>query len=132
VWDLDSGELLRTLEGHAKSVEAVAVSPDGRRAVSASRDNTLRVWDLDSGELLRTLEGHAESVQAVAVSPDGRRAVSASRDNTLRVWDLDSGETLATFAADYPLNCCYISPQSGTLVAGDSSGRVHFLRLENP
>src|SRR5262249_19222272 len=37
--------LVRTLEGHSESVTSVAVAPDGKRAVSASRDNTLKVWD---------------------------------------------------------------------------------------
>jgi WD40 repeat protein len=90
------GPLLRTLTGHTDVVMAVAVTPDGRRAVSASDDNTLRVWDLESGAELRTLTGHTNSVNAVAVTPDGRRAVSASDDNTLRVWDLESGEELRT------------------------------------
>ena len=74
----------------------MAVTPDGRRALSASWDNTLRIWDLESGESLRTLEGHTDSVNAVAVTSDGRRAVSASWDNTLRIWDLESGESLRT------------------------------------
>ena len=58
MWDLDSGEELRTLRGHEDSVNAVALTADGRRAVSASWDQTLKVWDLDSGEELRTLRGH--------------------------------------------------------------------------
>ena len=88
--------LIRTLEGHSESVLGVAVSEDGRRAVSASRDNTLKVWDVDSGRALRTLEGHSDFVFGVAVSGDGRRAVSASRDKTLKVWDIDSGCELRT------------------------------------
>jgi WD40 repeat protein len=65
----------------------VAVTPDGRRAVSASADDTLKVWDLETGRELRTLEGHTDWISAVAVTPDGRRAVSASADQTLRVWE---------------------------------------------
>ena len=83
-------------EGHTGPVRAVAVTPDGRCAVSASDDRTLRLWDLGTGQTIRTLEGHTDLVKAVAVTPDGRRAVSASDDHTLRVWDLESGQTLRT------------------------------------
>ncbi len=41
---------------------AVAVTPDGQRAVSASTDKTLKVWDLGSGRELRTLTGHSDMV----------------------------------------------------------------------
>ena len=40
----------------------VAVTPDGKRAVSASSDHTLKVWDLDAGRVLRTLKGHSSPV----------------------------------------------------------------------
>ena len=80
-----------TLIGHSGSVNAVAVTPNGRRAVSASTDNTVKVWDLASGRELRTLTGHSGPVYAVAVTPDGQLAVSASGDYTLKVWDLVSG-----------------------------------------
>jgi WD40 repeat protein len=88
--------LLRTLEGHADGVLDVAVAPDGRRAVSASRDHALKVWDLDTGRVLWTLEGHADGVSGVALTADGKRAVSASWDKTLKVWDLDTGRTIRT------------------------------------
>ena len=88
--------LLRTLEGHSRRVDSVGVTPDGRRAVSASADKTLRVWDPRSGACLRTLEGHSDGVHSLSVTPDGRRAVSASGDATLRVWDLQSGACLQT------------------------------------
>ena len=90
------GPLIRTLEGHASSVWAVALTPDGRRALSGSGDKTLKVWDLESGREMRTLEGHAGGVRAVALTPDGRRAVSASIDKTLKVWDLESGREMRT------------------------------------
>jgi WD40 repeat protein/Cdc6-like AAA superfamily ATPase len=100
----ETGALLRTLAGHTGSVNAVAVTPDGRRAVSASGDNTLKVWEMSaslsaspaSGQELRTLKGHTDSVWGVAVTPDGSRAISASRDHTLKVWDLRSGGELST------------------------------------
>ena len=88
------GSLICTLEGHTDWVRAVAVTPDGRRALSGSRDRTLRLWDLGTGQRVRTLEGHTSSVLSVAVAPDGRRALSGSWDRTLRVWNLETGQSL--------------------------------------
>ena len=54
MWDLETGHALRKLEGHSDYVNSVAVTADGKRAVSASLDNTLKLWDLDTGLLIAT------------------------------------------------------------------------------
>lgn len=81
----------RRIAGHADWVRAVAISPDGARAVSASGDRALKVWDVATGALLWTLGGHTGPVFAVALTPDGTQMVSASSDRTLRVWDMATG-----------------------------------------
>jgi hypothetical protein len=129
VWDLESGKTPLTLQGHAEAVRAVGVTPDGRRAVSGSYDKTVRVWDLESGQTLRWLEGHTKAVNAVALSPDGRRAVSGSEDRTLRVWNLESGDEIDTFTGEAAMNTCVFTPDGQTIIAGESSGRVHFLQI---
>ena len=88
--------LVRTSDGHSSYVNGVALTGDGRLAVSASYNNTLKVWDLESGRALQTLEGHSDAARGVAVTGDGRRAVSASEDKTLKVWDLESCRALLT------------------------------------
>jgi len=129
VWDIESGEEIQRLVGHTDSVTAVAVTPDGKHAISASWEKTLRVWDIESGEEIQRLVGHTDSVIAVAVTPDGKHAISGSWDKTLRMWDIESGQVFASFSEDGPLHACAISPNGRTIVAGDASGRVHFLRL---
>jgi WD40 repeat protein len=94
VWDVDSGECLKVLDGHTKQVGPVVLSKDGRRVISGSRDNTIRVWDLESGECLKVLQGHTSWVSSVVLSANGSRLISGSADNTLRVWDLESAECL--------------------------------------
>ncbi len=89
---------LRTLSGHTSGVRAVAVYGDGRRAISASGDRTIKVWDLETGAELLTLSGHIGPVFSVAVYGDGRRAISASYDQTLKVWDLETGAELRTLS----------------------------------
>jgi WD40 repeat protein len=96
VWDLASGRCLRTLTGHSAPVQGVALTADGRVAVSGGDDNAVLVWDLAGGRCLRRLDGHANWVRCVALTPDGRAAVAgggmrlAGHDN-LRVWDLEAG-----------------------------------------
>ena len=86
--------LVRTLEGHSASINRVAITPDGLKAVSASWDNNLKVWDLESGRELQTLCGHSASVTCDVISPDGLHVVSSSEDDTLRLWDLSLGQEI--------------------------------------
>jgi WD40 repeat protein len=76
----------------------VAFSPDGRRIVSGSLDNTVKVWDAKTGGEIRTLAGHISYVSSVAFSTDERRIVSGSWDNTVKVWDAEIGQVLRTIA----------------------------------
>jgi len=77
------------LLGHIDRVSSVAFSPDGKRVVTGSADNTARVWDLSGATpAASVLEGHRAGVTSVAFSPDGRRMMTGSEDNTARVWYL--------------------------------------------
>jgi WD40 repeat protein len=149
VWDLESGKELRPppagahtgrlsrliqpaqkRRGHTDRVTEVVITPDGRRAVSASADGTLKVWDLESGEELRTLAGHTDRINELAVTPDGRRVVSASDDGTLKVWDPESGTLIASFSGDGRVLTCGVADSTARIVGGDASGQVHILELK--
>jgi WD40 repeat protein len=124
VWELESGQMLRSLEGHTESVTSVAVTPDGQHVVSGSGDNTVKVWELESGQMLRSLEGHTESVTSVAVTPDGQHAVSGSKDKTLKVWELVTGNSSVLLSNDSSILSLALSHDGHWLVCGDAVGRV--------
>jgi WD40 repeat protein len=130
VWNLAEGKELFTLTGHSRDVNAVAISSDGKLAISGSDDYMLKVWNLQQGKELFTLTGHSDSVSAVAISSDGKLAISGSWDNTLKVWNLATREVIASFVGESAISCCAVTPDGLTIVAGEESGRVHFLRLE--
>ena len=78
MWDADTGQEICTLKGHTDRVTSVAISADGKRIVSGSDDQTVKVWDADKGQEILTLKGHTAMVSSVAFSADGKRIVSGS------------------------------------------------------
>jgi len=111
IWDLATGNVLRTLYGHTSNVNALAVSPDGKLLASGSgdindkrdlgtftqggvvggaEDNTVRIWSVETGRQLQVFRGHGLPVGAVAFSNDGRSLTSVGGD-AVKVWDVSAG-----------------------------------------
>ncbi|WP_433303597.1 tetratricopeptide repeat protein [Actinoplanes sp. CA-030573] len=97
VIDVASREVTGELSGHGDYVDAVCITPDSRRAVSAGHDRTVRVWDLTAaaGE---GFEGHGASVLAVSTAAHRNLLLSSSFDDTVRGWDLETGEPRLFFS----------------------------------
>jgi WD40 repeat protein len=104
--DVETGEVIQRMGGHASPIMKVAISPDGQKAISGSgplnynddpppgSDLSMRLWDLGTGEEIRRFEGHTHTVFDLAFRPDGRSAVTGSWDDTLILWDLETGDIL--------------------------------------
>jgi WD40 repeat protein len=91
----------------------------GRKALSASGDKTLRVWDLASGQTLSTLQGQKGKVTCCTVYEQGGKALSEALDET-RVWDLASGQTLSMLRGHTSNVCgCVVYDQDRSLRVRD-------------
>ncbi len=121
-WDLASGQCRATV-----AVWGVALSADGRTAVSGAWDQTVRVWDLATGQCRAT---HPTG------SPEARRtweSVRVAREFTARSGDLflevraTGAEDVSRFPGRFTVADC--SPDGRHVVAGDASGQVYLLRL---
>jgi WD40 repeat protein len=126
---------VRSFQGHTGSVRNVALSPDGRLALSCSGvergDRTLRLWDVASGREIRQFKGHTEQIYAVAFSPDGLHALSGSVDRTMRLWEVSSGRAVHVFTGHkHTVNSVAFSPDGRFALSGsfDRSLRLWDLR----
>jgi WD40 repeat protein len=92
VWDVSTGELLRTVGGGHGDVYGVSFSPDGK--VVAAGSYYIDLWEVDTGRLLTTLPGHVEgggrkALNSVAFSADGRALASAAHDDpSIGLWQM--------------------------------------------
>ena len=81
----------RIFSGHTDRIRSVALTPDGKWALTGSNDKTARLWDLlNPGSSPRVLSGHTGWIYSVALTADGKWALTGSRDNTARLWDLSN------------------------------------------
>jgi WD40 repeat protein/tRNA A-37 threonylcarbamoyl transferase component Bud32 len=90
LWDVASGQPLRTLRGHRASVRALAFDATGQRLASAGYDDRVKVWDLDTGQARTFTALDTGWVHGVAFAPSGRQ-VAAVSNYTVKAWDTTTG-----------------------------------------
>ncbi len=79
--------VLTVQTSHRKAIQALVVTPDAQKMITAGQDNTLRIWDVATGRLLDILRGHKGDIRSLAISKDGKYVASGSTDRTIRLWD---------------------------------------------
>lgn len=125
------GDELRVIHGHEDWVTAVALLPDGQRAVSGSLDGTLRIWDLANGQALQVIAAHEGGVSALQLAPGGLQAVSAGWDGMVRVWDLAAGKEERVIAAHHePVGALVLTPDGKHAITGADDRLIRVWNLE--
>ncbi|MFG0318568.1 MAG: protein kinase [Planctomycetota bacterium JB042] len=123
IFDAETLETIRVLEGHEWTLYATAFSPDGRLA-SGGFDGVVRIWDPVRGTLLSELRGHEQRVMSVSWRPDGLLA-STSWDYSVRIWDPTSGVELVRLRGPgHWVTDASWSPDGRQLTASSEDGTV--------
>lgn len=132
MWDLVTGKLLHTFEGHRAEIAAVTVTTDGRWAATTSTDRTVRLWDLKERKAGPVLKGHTAPVTSVAFSDDGAMVFSASVDGTIRKWSRDGGAfEQILYKHGFGINVMVALPGKKKLVFGSLNGQAGIVDMES-
>ena len=119
------------LEAPTSTANAAVFSSDGKLALFASADKSVRLWDVDTGREPRRFIGHSASVWCVAFSPDQSRALSGGADGTVRLWDVDTARELGRFDGHEGLvTAVTFSPDGKRAASGGYDHQVFVWDLE--
>ncbi|MBI1315031.1 hypothetical protein GC176_27385 [bacterium] len=125
IWDVATGQKLKTIDGHRDTLYDATLSPDGKTLATTSYDRQIELWNAATGESLRTLTGHNGAIFDLAFSPDGTILASASADATIKLWQVATGVRLDTLGQ--PLKEQYVvrfSPDGRFVVGGGLDHRI--------
>jgi WD40 repeat protein len=93
--DMQTGQCIKTLQGHSKKVPALSFSPDGERLVSGGYDQKIKLWDTNNGRCIKTWEGKVNWLRTIVFSPDGRTLASGGIEPEISLWDVETGQCIS-------------------------------------
>jgi WD40 repeat protein len=98
VWDLESGDLLRSLDSSEGMVYASTLSPDGSLLALGTTDGRVILWDTRSLEQISSVKAHVGFVTLIAFHPEGTMLATAGSDNRIRLWEPNSQAPLLSLS----------------------------------
>ncbi|NMG61141.1 WD40 repeat domain-containing protein, partial [Geitlerinema sp. P-1104] len=138
LWDLKTGNLLRTLTGHSSPILSVKFSPDGMTLATASNleagSSNIKIWDVQTGELKKNVGGNLINLRSscLAFSPDGEILASGNIDATIKLWKVRTGELETTLKGHgWDVNSVEFSQNGRYLVSGGLDGAIKVWNWRN-
>jgi WD40 repeat protein len=132
LWDVEAGTEIFKFSGHSAKVNTVAVSPDGKRVLSAGQEGGVLFIDVETGQCVGRVGKRLPPVRAALFADNGKAVVTASDDRVVRVWDVQSGERIARFEGNKKeVTAIAISPDGRYLLTACLDGSVRVFDYRN-
>lgn len=122
IWETQTGEVRRILDGHYGDVYTCRFFPSGVVVLSGGVDMQLKIWSAETGHCAATLKGHIAGILDTSIVDRGRNIVSCGRDGTAKLWDCGTQTCLGTYsAAAGNVNCCSLQNTGNHIELGRPS-----------
>ena len=115
-FDVATGKLVRSFEGHTHHVLDVSWRADGKVLASSGADSVIKIWNFETGDQIKTVSGFGKEVTSLAYVGLGNDLLACSGDKTIRI----NNRKFAA-ASDF-LHACAVSIDGQTVVAGGQGG----------
>ncbi|MEB3831710.1 NB-ARC domain-containing protein [Phormidium sp. CCY1219] len=111
LWEVSSGQCVKSLTAYDDGWESLAASPDGKWLASGSAIAQIALWNLQTGQCAKILQAHHAKVSALAFSPDGTLLASSSEDAVIQFWSVGEFQPVRTLpGVNYALRSLAFSP----------------------
>ena len=128
LYDRNTQNMLRQLDGHSSSIRKLSFSQDGRFLISVDQDGFLLLWDVFSGKQLASLDDFSGPIRGIMYQQNGN--VAAWGEGTTREIDPSKAETLHTTYINSTGSILTVSP-AGDLLAVYEPFSVSLLNAKN-
>ncbi len=95
LWNLQTGDWIRSIQAHSSPVLAAEFSDDGQWLATSSLNSTINLWNVDSQspDLVWSIpHGHLSQVLYLAFSQEHELLISSGADRTIKLWDMSTGQ----------------------------------------
>jgi WD40 repeat protein len=129
IWDLETGECLKTLTDHKHWVTSILIIPNNK-FLSGSCDKTIKIWDLNSYACLKTLTNESE-VYSLCLISDNQIACGCN-NGSISIWNLDNSTKVKSFKAhdDWILYLLFVDNSKLISCSGKNDKKIKIWRIE--
>ncbi|MEO0984918.1 MAG: NACHT domain-containing protein [Cyanobacteria bacterium J06639_14] len=132
IFNLSSGKLERTFQGHVSEINSLAFNPSGLKLLSGGSDQNIKVWDLRTDQCERTITGLSDWIRTLAFDPSGKMLLGGRDDGAISVFKTQNEKRIRTIRRhSKSVNSVRYSQDGKILVVGSGDRTIGIWKAHN-